>query len=144
MTRYETAIQTHRAGFNCCTCQLLAWRDKLGLSERQCYGIGSGMGGGLRTGEICGAVSGAVMVLGMLVPHDPDTLAAGKERNAALTRELQRRFAARFGAVCCRDLKGKQPRVSDTAARSGAETNCDQYIVAAVELLEEILKEEGI
>ena len=108
MTRYEIAMQTHRAGFNCCTAQLFAWRDRLGLTEQQCYGLSSGMGGGLRTGEICGAVSGAAMALGMLVPHDDKTLAEGKARNAALTKEFQRRFAERFGAVCFRDLKEKE------------------------------------
>jgi C_GCAxxG_C_C family probable redox protein len=145
MTRYEIAMQTHRAGFNCCAAQLFAWRDRLGLTEQQCYGLSSGMGGGLRTGEICGAVSGAVMALGMLVPHDDKTLAEGKARNAALTKEFQRRFAERFGAVCCRDLKEKETKyTSEAVSLCGAETSCDKYIVAAVEILEEILKEEGI
>ncbi len=145
MTRYETALDTFRAGFNCCTAQLFAWRDRLGLTEQQCYGLSSGIGGGLRTGEACGAVCGAVMALGMLVPHDPVTQGEGKKHCAALTRELQRRFTERFGAVCYRDLVGKETDYASPATeRYGAADCCEKYVVAAVEILEEILKEEGI
>ena len=143
MNRLEIAYETHKRGFNCCAAVLLAFQDKLGMSEEQLLAIASGMGGGLRTGEVCGAVSGAVMALGAAAPHNVETGPAGKEYNTALTQEFQRRYIEKQGAVCCRDLKPVEAKYSCTALE-GVEGNCNHYILTAVEILEELLKEENL
>lgn len=136
MSRYQIATDKHRAGFNCCAAVLFAFQDITGLTDEQTYAIASGMGGGLRTGEICGAVSAAVMALGCLMPHDPDTGLDGKERNAAATQALQERFSALQGSTICRALKPRNAYHIPDASVDGAELSaCEQYILTAVELL---------
>ena len=144
MNRIQLAIDIHHSGFNCCTSVLMAFRDKLGLTEQQCYGISSGMGGGLRTGNVCGVLIGGVMVLGVLFPHDPTTGAAGKGYNTELTKRLQSRFAQKQGDTLCRDLKPRAAQyTSEKYTENGAQSNCDHYIALAVELVGEIIGEEG-
>ena len=143
MDRIKIALDTHRAGLNCCASVLMAFRDKIGLTEQQCYGISSGMGGGLRTGNVCGALIGGVMVLGMLFPHDPTTGAEGKAYNAELTKRLQSRFAEKQGDTLCRVIKPREAQYqSEAYAQKGAKSNCDHYIALSVELVEEIIREE--
>lgn len=144
MNRFEIAANKHAEGFNCCTSVLFAFKDKLGLTDEQCYGISSGLGGGFRTGGICGAVSAAVIVLGMLHPHNEQTGADGKASNMKLTQEFQRRYAEKQGYCDCRDLKPIEAK-HEVACDVGRELkNCDHYILTAVELLEEMIEEYSL
>ena len=143
MDRIKIAIDTHHSGLNCCTSVLMAFADKTGLTEQQNCGISSGMGGGLRTGNVCGALIGGVMVLGMLYPHNLTNGAEGKAYITELTKKLQSRFAEKQGDTLCRVIKPREAQYqSDTYVEKGAKSNCDHYIALAVELVEEIIKEE--
>ncbi|MBR5217173.1 MAG: C_GCAxxG_C_C family protein, partial [Oscillospiraceae bacterium] len=62
LERCRKAKEYHDKGFNCAQSVLEAFRDKVGLTEEQCCGIATGLGGGFRSGNICGAASGAVLV----------------------------------------------------------------------------------
>ena len=64
--RCRLALGYHRQHYNCGQSVLGAFRDLTGLTEEQCWGLGSGLGSGMRCGGICGAVSGGVLVLGLL------------------------------------------------------------------------------
>lgn len=143
MKRYDIAMKKHEEGFNCCASVLFAFQDKTGLSDEVCYGISSGLGGGFRTGGICGAVSGAVIVLGMLHPHNEQSGADGKMSNMKLTQEFQRRYTEREGAVDCRDLK-PIPAKHEVRWEGREMKNCDHYILAAVELLDEMIAEYSL
>ena len=141
----ERAYAFHKNGYNCCQSVLAAFSDKIGLSEEACAALGSGFGGGAGTGELCGAVSGAVMVLGLLHPADPNDPTGGKKRAVMLARTLQTRFAERFDALRCRELLQKKfvPDDSTPAAKALEVTeHCDIMIVTAVELVEQMLREE--
>ena len=67
--RCRLALGYHRQHYNCGQSVLGAFRDLTGLTEEQCWGLGSGLGSGMRCGGICGAVSGGVLVLGLLHPR---------------------------------------------------------------------------
>ena len=67
--RCRLALGYHRQHYNCGQSVLGAFRDLTGLTEEQCWGLGSGLGSGMRCGGICGAVSGGVLVLGLLHPY---------------------------------------------------------------------------
>ena len=144
MNRFERANAYHKQGFNCCQSVLAAFSDLTGLSEQASFDIGGGFGGGAGTGELCGAVSGAVMALGMLTPVDPADPVGSKKRTVALSKELQKRFAEKFGALRCQDLLQNKFTPDDTtpAARDmGLTGHCDIMIVTAVEIVEEMLAE---
>ena len=55
--RCRLALGYHRQHYNCGQSVLGAFRDLTGLTEEQCWGLGSGLGSGMRCGGICGAVS---------------------------------------------------------------------------------------
>ena len=59
--RCRLALGYHRQHYNCGQSVLGAFRDLTGLTEEQCWGLGSGLGSGMRCGGICGAVSGGVL-----------------------------------------------------------------------------------
>ena len=144
--RFEIADAYHKQGFNCCQCVLAAFSDITGLSEQASFDVGGGFGGGAGTGELCGAISGAVMTLGLLTPVDPADPAGSKKRTVALSKEFQKRFSERFGALRCKELLKNKFTPDDTtpaAKAMGLTGHCDIMIVTAVEIVEELLAERA-
>ena len=147
MERTEQACAYHQRGYNCCQSVLAAFSDVTGLDEQQSMSLGGGFGSGAGTGELCGAVTGAVMVLGLLEPSNPDDPAGSKRKAMALSKEFQRQFVERFGALRCQDLLKLDFTPDDTtpaAKRLGLTHHCRIMIVTAVELAEAMLKERGL
>lgn len=147
MNRYELADAYHQKGFNCCQAVLAAFSDITGLNEQESFNVGGGFGAGAQTGELCGAVVGAVMTLGLLHPIDPADPVAGKKRSGAQGKEFQRRFVEKFDHLRCQDLLPERyvPDEATPAAKTmGLSNHCAIMIVTAVELLEQLLKEDGI
>ncbi len=146
MERTEQSIVYHRKGFNCCQCVLASFSDLTGLEEQKSFDISAGFGAGAGNGELCGALIGAIMVLGLLTPVDTADPVASKQRTLALSKELQKRFAARYGALRCADLlahKLESNEKSPAAVRMGLTKHCDIMIVSAVEIVEEMLAERA-
>ncbi len=144
MNRFEKANAYHKRGFNCCQSVVAAFSDLTGLSEQACFDIGGGFGAGAGTGELCGAITGAVMALGLLTPVDAADPVGSKKRTVTLSKELQKRFSEKFGALRCQELLKNKFTPDDTtpAARDmGLIGHCDIMIVTAVEIVEEMLKE---
>lgn len=144
LERCELAHAYHKKGYNCCQSVLAAFSDLTGLSEKDCLAIGGGFGSGAGTGELCGAVSGAIMAIGLLTPVDPENPVAAKKQAAAMAKELQKRFSGKFGALRCRDLlKNREGDADGSAAAQamGLTGHCEIMVVAAVEIVEELLAE---
>ena len=138
----QKAFTYHQIGFNCTQSVLAAYQDRIGLTEQQCLAIATGFGGGVRYGGLCGAVSGAVMVLGLLYPHDKEGDMAEKNASMHRTREFERRFKERFMNLDCRDLLAeKELTGTEMAVELGATKHCDLLIVSATELLYDYLEE---
>lgn len=146
MNRLERAYAYHKQGFNCCQSVVAAFSDITGLSEQTAFNIGGGFGGGAGTKELCGAISGAVMTLGMLTPTEPQDPIGSKKRTAALSKELQKRFREKFGALRCEDLlknPSKPSEATPAALRMGITGHCSMMVVTAVEIVEEMLAEQN-
>jgi hypothetical protein len=93
-TRAERAVTLKHSGHNCCQAVLLAYADRLPLSEAMLDDLGLPFGSGMGTGEgTCGALCGAQVAAGLL--------GLGVAREA-----IFRRFVEGTGASVCRDLKG--------------------------------------
>ena len=45
----------HNRGCNCAQSILTAFHEEMGLTEKQCLALTSGLGGGMRCGSICGS-----------------------------------------------------------------------------------------
>ncbi|WP_329886186.1 C-GCAxxG-C-C family protein [Pseudoramibacter faecis] len=92
--RAERAVTLKHSGHNCCQAVLLAYADRLPLSEAVLDDLGLPFGSGMGTGEgTCGALCGAQMAAGLL--------GLGTARRA-----IFRQFVDDTGASVCRDLKG--------------------------------------
>ncbi len=142
LERCRRAMEYHKRGFNCGQSVLEAFRDLTGLTEDQCRRIATGLGGGFRCGDICGAASGAVLVLGMLHPHNTEDMAQ-KAETAKIVKEFVARFSAQFqDKLDCRDLlpaKGLQGVPEVTAL--GASKHCETLIISSVAILCDYLEE---
>ena len=146
MNRCELADSFHKKGFNCCQSVLLAFADRAGLDEQTCMNLAGGFGSGTGTGELCGAISGAVMALGLLTPVDPADPVGSKKRTTALSKEFQRRFSEKFGAVRCQDLlqrKLSPEEIPACAQALGLTGHCAIMVATAAEIVDEMLAERG-
>lgn len=144
--RCELANNYHKQGYNCCQSVLAAFSDLTGLSEQASFDLGGGFGGGAGTGELCGALSGAIMVLGILTPVDTADPVGSKKRTVAQSKELQKRFSEKFGALRCQELLKNKFIPDDTtpAAKAlGLTGHCAIMVVTAVEIVEEMLSERA-
>lgn len=142
----DLANEYHHRGFNCCQSVVAAFSDLTGLPEQACFDIGGGFGAGAGTGELCGALSGAIITLGLLTPVDPSDPVGSKKRTMALSKELQKRFSEKFGALRCHDLlrnKSGASEATPAALRLGLTGHCDVMVVTAAEIVEEMLAERG-
>ena len=142
LERCRKAMEYHNRGFNCGQSVLEAFRDLTGLTEEQGRGIATGLGGGFRSGDICGAASGAVLVLGMLHPHNTEDMAQ-KSVTAKIVKEFVRRFSAQFqDKLDCRDLlSAKGLQGVGEVAELGASKHCETLIISAVAILYDYLEE---
>ena len=141
--RAEIANVYHERGYSCAQAVACAFSDVIGLPEEQIAALLSGFGGGFRSGEICGVISGAIVVLGAKWPHAVAEDKDAKELAAEKAKEFQRRFLEKFPAVRCADIKELPCDAEKSAAalKLGLEKTCAVYIVAAAEILEEMLAE---
>lgn len=108
--------------YNCAQAVLVAFAERLGLSEEQANALGAHFGSGMRHGAACGALTGALMAAGL----------AGKDASAAA--QLIGQFRATNGSTDCRDLL--------QAARERGQVkkdNCDELVYQCVGFLEELL-----
>ena len=140
MDRCALAYQLHKEGYNCAQAVVGAFEDQIGLPHGSVLAATGGFGGGVGGSheELCGAISGGVLTLGLLFPEN-------KRRCYALSMEFRRRFQEAFGRTCCRELLEARPGTSErtpAAKRLNAATHCNIMVVTAVELLEELLRDE--
>lgn len=146
LERCKRAKEYHERGFNCAQSVVAAFSDLTGLDEQKSLDLSAGFGHGAGTGELCGAIAGAVLVMGLLTPVDTGDPVGSKQRTVALSKEVQRRFSEKFGAVRCHDLLQKKFIPDDTtpAAKALEVTHhCRIMIVTAVEIVEEMLAERA-
>ena len=147
MDRCAQAYQYHRTGYNCAQSVAAAFADLTNSTPEQVAAMAAGFGGGVggSRSELCGAISGGVLVLSLLHPHTDGADAAGKRAVYQKTKEFRRRFEAVFGLTCCGELLRARPGVTEknpASQRLGVTAHCDNMVVTATELLEQMLEEE--
>ncbi len=145
MDRAQRANDYHNGGYSCAQAVACAFDDVIGLPAEQIAALLGAFGGGFRTGEICGVISGGAVVLGAKWPHSEPHDMQAKSFVSKKVMEFQRRFLERFPAVRCREIRDipARPEQSPAAQRLGLTKSCAVYIVAAVEILEEMLGEDA-
>lgn len=115
--------------YSCSRATLVPFAKDLGLPEETLYKLGSNFAGGERRAATCGAVAAGLMLLGLFGVEDP----------AVIADYYNRIKANHDGYLDCANLL----RINK---ENGGEKkpHCDAMIFECVELVETILKEQGI
>ena len=143
----EKACNNFRIGYNCAQSVLLAFADKVNLSEDTALKLASSFGGGMgRLREVCGAVSSMFMIAGLLqgytTPNNDDI----KGEHYTHIQNLGKKFQRECGSIICRDLLGlsegaDEPTPSKRTDEYYQSRPCENCIKVAAEIIEsEILK----
>lgn len=146
MNKADRALQLFSNNFNCSQAVFTAFATEEGIDEELALKLATSFGGGARNGEMCGAVSGALMVLGLKFGHINSEDDEQKHRAYSLTEEFTRRFKEKNNSIVCRDLLGydlsKEEEFEIIASKGLCRTVCPLMVKDAVEILEEMIREQ--
>ncbi len=139
MDRREKALEYFNSGNSCAQSVVLAFQDKLDLSEDQLKRAASSFGAGMgRLQNTCGALTGAYLVMGLMTPP-----AESKEERGFLYGEIRRftgEFAEKHGSPVCRQLTGCDFLTEEGEAyfqeKGLKQSVCDPCVATSVALLE--------
>lgn len=144
MNHKERARQLIQQQYHCAQALFGAFADEVGMDLKTALKISSCFGGGMRQGDVCGCISAALMVLGMaLGTYDPQD----KERDISCikkTEEYIRIFKDKMGgAVCCREILGKDLSIMDEMAEIHSQNLmqqiCPGVLDTSIDILEQML-----
>ena len=147
MDRCTVAYAYRKQGLSCSQSVACAFADLVDMPLPALLAAAGAFGGGVGGSheELCGAVSGGVLVLSLLYPQTEANDKEGKMRIYAKAKEFRRRFEEIFGLTRCGELLKARPGVTDknpAAQRLGVTAHCDNMIVTAVEIVEQMLAED--
>ena len=146
--RMKKADAFQKMNFNCAQSVLAAFGDLTGLDDETAKRIAGGLAAGIGSSrnEVCGALSGAILVLSLLTPHVTPSCQEEKDRVYAVSREFRSRFEARFGCTGCGELLSREHSQADWdwAAELKSRRICIVFVVEAVRMLEDYLRELGV
>ena len=131
---------------NCCTSVLAAYAPELGMEQDLAVRATRGMPGIGLLGQVCGAVSGATMVIGLKTTNENNihNTEARKETYKTV-REFIARFEEQHSSIKCRELLGRDTSTWEklqAAIKDNAFANCPKFIESAVNILDDIFKNE--
>lgn len=123
--RMRATVTPH---YNCCQSVVLCFAPDAGVSDEQAYRMAYHFAAGMRMGGTCGAVTGGLMALGLFGVTDPEVIA-----------DYYRRVREKHADMLdCADLL----RVNAEAGRE-KKPHCDALVFELVQLVEEMLREQG-
>lgn len=134
-------------GCNCSQAVFTTFARDIGIDPALAMKMATGLGAGIgRTGNICGAVCGAILAIGLKHGMSSPDETAAKEKCYTLDQKFIQQFISKYGSIQCPDLLGYNmaiPAEREEARNKGvANKICPGLIRGAVEILEELLREE--
>jgi C_GCAxxG_C_C family probable redox protein len=147
--RKEIAKNYFLGSFNCAQSVLVSFSDIINIDEKELLKLASSFGGGMGKMQLtCGAVSGALMVLGHFFGKEDKDDRKALEKNYQLVREFMEKFIEEFGSENCKslikcDLSTDEGRKYFVENKIGS-TFCVDLVTKSIEILENILKKEGV
>lgn len=142
------AGEAFRRGYNCSQAVVVAFHDKLGMTEQEAAKIASSFGGGMgRLRETCGAVSGMLLTAGILYGYDTPGDDDAKREHYRLVQSLAGQFREEAGSIICREILGdpsSDPNPTPRTPEFYATRPCCRLVMLAAKILdEEISRREG-
>jgi C_GCAxxG_C_C family probable redox protein len=140
----EFAADCFKTGIDCSQIVLGYAAQKVGLNSSDALKISSAFGGGMWCGRTCGAVSGALMALGMKYGYSEPDMPEQKNNMLAKKAEFEKKFAAEYGSVVCKDILGgldlsKPDDMSQIMEKNLLFTLCPKVACTACRILDEML-----
>lgn len=142
----ELALLRFQQGYHCSQCVFEPYAAELGLSVGLARRMSAPLAGGTLTGGECGAIGSGYLVFGARFgseePMIPDR--EGHNRIMKMYGRIHRfvgRFKAKHGETTCQGLTGINvfsPEERQAGRKLGAFDNCDQYIVDAITLIDQL------
>jgi len=131
-------------GYACSQSVLLAFSKQFDIDERTAKLISSTFGGGMgRLRDKCGAVTGGFMVIGLAMGNElPDDMET-KLYAYRKVRELNKQFEEINGTTSCKELLQKFATQAQVEERKHHNIICRKLVTDGVELVYDILKNEG-
>lgn len=132
MSRYLERAKELRAitevHYNCAQSVVLPFAAAAGVSEETAMKMASNFGSGMKMASVCGAITGGLMALGLF----------GVDDAASVGTYYQKLKKRHNGHLDCAALL----RINKEAGRE-KKPHCDDMVFECVELVEEILRENG-
>ncbi len=147
MDRSEKALSCFDNKFNCSQSVLTAFAGESGLTEDESLRVACAFGGGIGRQQLtCGAVSGAAMALGLKFGKGKNDEEEKKQLTYNKTVELFDAFTKLNGSTNCRTLLNNldmrnEDELSLINEQNLFHTNCRKYVVDAVKITEQIIKD---
>ena len=115
--------------YNCAQSVVMPFAERAGIDEETARRFAANFGGGMKRGSVCGAVTGGLMALGLFGLDDARSVA-----------EFHRRMRENHeGCLNCAELL----RLNSEAG-GDKKQHCDAMVFEAVEIVEELLAQNGI
>jgi len=146
LMKVEEAIKYFKEGYNCAQSILYVFAPEIRIDPAIAVKIATPFGGGMgKTGSTCGAVSGALMVIGLRYGSDQIGEKEAKIKTYKLSEEFIERFKDRNGTTICKDLIEIDPRSKEFGINAVKiiKSRCPKFVRDAVEIVEEIIRENG-
>ncbi|SMB79800.1 C_GCAxxG_C_C family probable redox protein [Desulfonispora thiosulfatigenes DSM 11270] len=147
MNKKEQALALFNQGFSCSQSVLCAFASDFNLDQITALKVAGGFGGGMgQLGETCGVVTAGFMVIGLKYGKISVNDTTSKGKTNKVIREFARIYQDKVGSLKCRELLGCDLSTQE-GLRYAKENNlfkkiCPDLIEAAVDTLEEILREK--
>ncbi len=148
MNRTERAKEFFANHYNCSQSVLTAFAPELGLSVDQSLKVACAFGAGMGRQQLtCGAVTGALMALGLKYGKALNDSEDKKLNTYAKTQAFCEAFKKEHGSINCRELlngldmnnpKDKERILADDLFN----TKCPVYVASAVQIAEQIMKNQ--
>ena len=140
----EKALELFDQGYACAQSIVLAFSDEFDLDRKQAALISSNFGGGMgRLRRTCGALTGAFMILGFKFGNSNADDFQTKIASYQLVQEITAKFEKIHGTSMCEDLIYTHASEEQVIKREHHRLICRKVIADAVELLEEMLKQDN-
>lgn len=148
MDHSALAGEAFRRGYNCSQAVVVAFHEKLGLTEAEAAKMASSFGGGMgRLRSVCGAVSGMLLAAGILYGYDTPGDDDAKGEHYRLVQSLAGRFREEVGSLVCREILGNpssDPTPTPRTPEFYATRPCCRLVMLAAKILDdEISRREG-
>jgi C_GCAxxG_C_C family probable redox protein len=146
-SKQEQSFELFRNGYNCSQSVLSVFSEELGMKKNLAMKLSSPFGSGIAyMQETCGAVTGALMAIGLKYGKGEMGTNEDKVHAYDLSKQFIAEFKKKHQPICCRELlDGINMSTPEGMARimelDYFRIRCANYVKDAVEIVENILKE---